>query len=774
MTTPAHKPLRIFCSYAHEDEEHLNDLREWLRGLERQGLIEWWHDRQIVPGWEWEEAIDKNLRIADVILLLVTPAFMASDYVYEKEINRAIERHERDEARVIPIIVRPSDWKWAPFGKLQALPKDAKPITTWPNRDVAWLDVVEGLRRAVEELSLERQERTAAEERMQRTTTLYDRGQRHIDAEEWQQALESLEEVQRLEPGYRETEESLSRVRQELTSLPTVEVPDLGGQRIAQARSALSEKGLRLGAQNEVPSNTVPKGQIIDQSPEAGADAEPGSSVDVTVSSGPSALADSDLASKRPESGGQVPPVQTPPPPASTPTRDQNGGQPRRRVPVWTMAVGAIFALAIIGGIVVLGNRGQQGGGVEGAVQELTVSFSSDPLSPNSSSNLNVLVKRFNEKYKGQYAVNPREMPSDSGQYFKELKTEFQRGSDGIDVIEGDITWPAEFAENDWIVDLSDRFPESERQEFLDATIDANTYEDKIWGVPWYTDAGMLYYRKDLLKKSGFSSPPKYWGDDYTSNKNTLYGMVGEVRQSQDTSYGFVFQGAEYEGGVVNGLEYIYSYGGQVLEPTDPSKVIIESDNSLYALYNYGAMVSGGAAPEEVATFMERDAEEQFLSGDAVFCRNWSYMYDLAGTDDDYITKDQIGIAPLPAGDNDSVSGLGGRNFFISANSDAKDAAWEFIKFATSTEQQKSGAIEANLLPTRQELYEDQELLDKVPVMDLGKEAILNAEPLLVSPHYSKMWPVMAKQFNARLKGEVSPEEAIKTLQTQLTKIAEQ
>jgi multiple sugar transport system substrate-binding protein len=504
-----------------------------------------------------------------------------------------------------------------------------------------------------------------------------------------------------------------------------------------------------------------------DRQAEAGADAEPGSSVDVTVSSGPSTQADPDLAGQRPESGVQAPPVQTPPP-ASTPTRDQNGGQPRRRVPVWTMAVAAIFVLALIVGIVVLISRGQQGGGAEGAVQELTVAVDFDPLNSDSSENMRDLVKRFNEEYKGRYKVTPQEISS-----LDQLRTKFQDGSDGIDVIGGDITWSAELAEKDWIVNLSDRFHESERLKFWDATIEANTYEDKIWGVPWYTDAGMLYYRKDLLKESGFTNPPKQWGDNPDSNKNTLYGMVGEVMQSQHTSYGFVFQGAEDEGGVVNGLEYIYSYGGQVLDPTDPSKVVIDSDASVQGLYNYGAMVGGSAAPQDVANYTEKESEDAFLSGNAVFCRNWSYMYDLAGTDD-YISKDQIGIAPLPAGRVRSVSGLGGRNFFISANSDAKDAAWKFIEFATSGEQQKSGAIEADLLPTRQELYEDQELLDKVPVMDLGKGAIQNAEPPPVSPYYSKMSPVMAKQFNASLKGEVTPPEAIKKLQTKLTKIVEQ
>jgi hypothetical protein len=159
----AHKPLRIFCSYSHRDEEHLNDLRDSLRGLERQGLIEWWHDRQIVPGWEWEEAIDKNLRTADVVILLVSRAFMASDYVYEKEIDKAIERHARGEARGIPIIVRPADWEWTSFGKLQALPKDGKPVTTWPNQDEAWLDVLRGVRKAVDELLVARKERASKE-----------------------------------------------------------------------------------------------------------------------------------------------------------------------------------------------------------------------------------------------------------------------------------------------------------------------------------------------------------------------------------------------------------------------------------------------------------------------------------------------------------------------------------------------------------------------------------------------------------------------------------
>jgi hypothetical protein len=129
---------------------YLRSLKISLAGLRRQGLIREWHDREIIPGEEWEESIDENLATAEIILPLVSPSFINSDYAFEKEMKRALERHERGEARVIPVIVRPTDWEWSPLAKLQALPKNAKPITTWPNADEAWLDVVRGIRKAIE------------------------------------------------------------------------------------------------------------------------------------------------------------------------------------------------------------------------------------------------------------------------------------------------------------------------------------------------------------------------------------------------------------------------------------------------------------------------------------------------------------------------------------------------------------------------------------------------------------------------------------------------
>jgi hypothetical protein len=132
-------------------------------------------------------------------------------------------------------------------------------------------------------------------DQMRKVAGLYDQALRYVDGSEWQQALESFEEVQRLEPGYRDTEELLSRVRRELAPPPTAKIPDLSGQEVSQANSALASKGLRLGAQREAPSDTVPEGQIIEQSLKADTEVEIGSSVSVTVSSGPSTVEVPDL-----------------------------------------------------------------------------------------------------------------------------------------------------------------------------------------------------------------------------------------------------------------------------------------------------------------------------------------------------------------------------------------------------------------------------------------------------------------------------------------------
>lgn len=146
--------IEVFFSYSHKDEELRDELSKHLAMLKRQRVITAWHDRRIGAGKEWENEINEHLDSADIILLLISSDFLASDYCYDVEVKTAMGRHDDGEARVIPVILRSVDWKGAPFGKLQPLPTDARPVTEWPNRDKAFENIAQGIRVEAEELAV--------------------------------------------------------------------------------------------------------------------------------------------------------------------------------------------------------------------------------------------------------------------------------------------------------------------------------------------------------------------------------------------------------------------------------------------------------------------------------------------------------------------------------------------------------------------------------------------------------------------------------------------
>ena len=143
----------VFISYAHEDLAYLKELEKHLANLKRQNIIASWYDGDIDPGTEWKAQIMERLNSAQIILLLVSADFINSDFCYGIEMQQALARQDAHQARVIPIIVRPVDWKGAPFAKLHALPTGAKPVTRWPTHDDAFLDIVQGIRRAIDDLA---------------------------------------------------------------------------------------------------------------------------------------------------------------------------------------------------------------------------------------------------------------------------------------------------------------------------------------------------------------------------------------------------------------------------------------------------------------------------------------------------------------------------------------------------------------------------------------------------------------------------------------------
>ena len=146
-------PFNVFISYSHKDEDLKEELEVHLANLIRQKKINPWQDRALEAGTEWDAEIKAKLEAAQIILLLITPRFMASGYINDIELQHAMERHRQGTARVIPIILKSTDWTGTDFSKLQVLPKDAKPVTKWDDQDEAFLDVVQGIRRVVDSLA---------------------------------------------------------------------------------------------------------------------------------------------------------------------------------------------------------------------------------------------------------------------------------------------------------------------------------------------------------------------------------------------------------------------------------------------------------------------------------------------------------------------------------------------------------------------------------------------------------------------------------------------
>ena len=160
--------VKLFISYSHKDEALQEQLVTHLAPLKKQKVIEAWHDRQIQAGMNWENQIDDKLNIADIVLLLISPDFVASDYCSNIEIEQAMKRHHDGEAIIIPVILEPCDWSWLPFAKFQAFPKDARAITTWDNQNEAFLDVAAGIRTVAQDLFAQRQQKLQKKEEAQK------------------------------------------------------------------------------------------------------------------------------------------------------------------------------------------------------------------------------------------------------------------------------------------------------------------------------------------------------------------------------------------------------------------------------------------------------------------------------------------------------------------------------------------------------------------------------------------------------------------------------
>ena len=286
----------------------------------------------------------------------------------------------------------------------------------------------------------------------------------------------------------------------------------------------------------------------------------------------------------------------------------------------------------------------------------------------------------------------------------------FAAKSSDIDVIVVDVVWPGVI--KDHLLDLKPYSKGSEKDHFP-AIVANNTIDGKLLGMPWFTDAGLLFYRKDLLAKYNLK-PPGTWDELATQAKKVL---DAERAAGKPDFQGLVFQGKAYEGLSCNALEWVYSQGGGTVVDAK-GEITINNPGAVKALDTVASWI-GGIVPSGVLNYAEEDARGVFQNGNALFMRNWPYAWSLSQAADSPI-KDKVGVMPLPKGDGASsrnAATLGGWQLSVSKYSKSPAAAADLVMFMTSEAVEKERAIKGSYNPTRPALYKDADVLAANPFM---------------------------------------------------------
>ncbi len=360
---------------------------------------------------------------------------------------------------------------------------------------------------------------------------------------------------------------------------------------------------------------------------------------------------------------------------------------------------------------------------------------------PNQPQVWNEIIDIFHRENPSIKVV--RETGPHSSTAFHDLLTQkLKNRSKDVDVFFMDVIWPPEFAAAGWAMPLGEKFPSEEQKKFLEGTILANTYKGNVYGVPLFIDSGMLFYRKDLLEKHGFS-PPKTW---HEMVDQAIKIIERESREGIEM-YGFSGQFKQYEGLVCDMMEYILSNNGYIID--EEGKIGIVGRSAVDAVRFVRDNVIGSIAPRGVLTYQEPESLDLFIQGRAVFLRSWPYAWSVSNDRARSRIAGKVGIAKLPYfNKGTSYSTLGGWQLGISSYSSNKEAAWMFISFLTSDRIQKLYSIKAGKAPTRKALFDDPELLKANPHFADMKEVFHSAYPRPRSPLYPAISHVLQRYFS--------------------------
>jgi len=377
---------------------------------------------------------------------------------------------------------------------------------------------------------------------------------------------------------------------------------------------------------------------------------------------------------------------------------------------------------------------------------------------PNELDVWEQIAQDFQEKTGTRVIINRQ--PTDSDQRRQGLVIALKSKKSDPDVFLMDVAWIAQFAASQWLSALDSYMQKS------DLTADVffprilsltDRYNDALIALPIYVDGGMLYYRKDLLEKYGFSGPPETWEELVAFSRTVQEGE----RESNPSFYGFVWQGAQYEGLMCTFLEFAGSNEGGIVVndgsvhiATNPNTEALSFMRKLIADYNI-------SPPSTYTEMKEEEVRTFFQKGNALFERNWPYAWALHQKENSSV-RGKVGIAPLPHfPSGESVSTLGGWHAGVSAFSDKKEDAWQFVEYITSAEVQKQLALKLGWNPGRRDVYTDSTIIAELPHFTELKTVFEHAQPRPLVPYYTQISEVLQRHLNSALAGKTTAEKAL-------------
>ncbi|WP_328808127.1 ABC transporter substrate-binding protein [Nonomuraea antri] len=362
---------------------------------------------------------------------------------------------------------------------------------------------------------------------------------------------------------------------------------------------------------------------------------------------------------------------------------------------------------------------GDPGGGEDGSSGTGPITFATGR---DTTAYLQPLLDRWNQAHPAE-KVTLLELPEAADEQRAQMVANLQARSSRYDVLGLDVVWTAEFAENGWIIPLERGLFPLDR--FLPPVVETAVYKGKLWAVPYTSNAGLLYYRTDLMEK-----PPKTWAE--------LREIAREVTKKHDID-GYAGQFLAYEGLTVNFSEAVQSAGGQILSP-DGAEVTLDPAKGAVAFDFLFQGLREGWIPGNALSFKEEESRLAFQEGRLAFARNWPHAYGPAKAE----LGDKVAVTRLPGLDGPGSSALGGANLAISAYSKHQHTAQKFIRYFTSLENERRVLTEGSFPPVWTELYDDPELIKRFPYLPVLKESILAARARPVSANYNQLSLVIA------------------------------